>query len=65
YTLTVVIPPSATATAYVPCTDVASLREGNKPIAENPHIRLIRNEKDAVVLELESGRYSFTSAYDK
>ncbi|MBR6058569.1 MAG: family 78 glycoside hydrolase catalytic domain [Victivallales bacterium] len=65
YTLFVAIPPSATATAYVPCTDAASLREGNKPIAENPHIRVIRIEKDAVVLELESGRYSFISAFDK
>ena len=65
YSLVVVIPPSATATAYVPCTDAASLREGNKPIAENPHIRVLRYEKDAAVLELESGRYSFISAFGK
>ncbi|MBO7533526.1 MAG: hypothetical protein J6T46_06025, partial [Victivallales bacterium] len=65
YTLTVVIPPSATATAYVPCTDAASLRESNRPVAENSHIRVIRTEKDAVVLELESGRYSFISAFAK
>ncbi|MEV1172714.1 alpha-L-rhamnosidase C-terminal domain-containing protein, partial [Nonomuraea sp. NPDC049784] len=55
--LSVRIPPGAVATVHVPTTDPASVRESGEPVAG------VGQTGSALVCRVESGRYSFTSAW--
>lgn len=59
--LTVVVPPSTTATVFVPATDAASVREGNGPAASAPGLKFLRDEHGAAVYEAQAGTYRFTA----
>ncbi|MGI8906166.1 MAG: family 78 glycoside hydrolase catalytic domain [Candidatus Sumerlaeaceae bacterium] len=61
----VVIPANSTATLFVPTTDVKSVTESGKPLAEVAGLKMTRNNPGSVELEAESGRYSFSSKWDK
>ncbi|WP_433440531.1 family 78 glycoside hydrolase catalytic domain [Nonomuraea sp. CA-141351] len=55
--LSVRIPPGAVATVHVPTTDPASVRESGEPVVG------VGQTGSALVCRVESGRYSFTSAW--
>jgi alpha-L-rhamnosidase len=56
----IVVPPNATATAYVPAKASETVRESGKPAARSDSVKLLRVENDASVYELGSGSYAFT-----
>jgi alpha-L-rhamnosidase len=56
------VPIGATATVYVPAKALADVVESNQPAAKAPGVKFLRQEKDAVVLEIGSGEYSFRIA---
>jgi alpha-L-rhamnosidase len=55
------IPANTTATIYIPAKDINAVKENNKSLATLNDIKITGNEKDYVVVELGSGKYSFTS----
>jgi len=55
------IPANTTATIYIPAKDINAVKENNKSLATMNDIKITGNEKDYVVVELGSGKYSFTS----
>lgn len=55
------IPVNTTATIYVPANDLASVTEGGKAISGSKDIKVLRTEKDRVILSVGSGKYHFKS----
>ena len=55
------IPANTTATIYIPAKDINAVKENNKSLATLNDIKITGKEKDYVVVELGSGKYSFTS----
>jgi alpha-L-rhamnosidase len=62
FALSVTVPANTTATVYLPTSDAASVREGNKPVPEVAGIKLVRTEKGFAVYEIGSGTYKFSCA---
>ncbi|MCM2370988.1 family 78 glycoside hydrolase catalytic domain [Aporhodopirellula aestuarii] len=60
--LSVSIPANTVATVFLPTSDASSITEGGAPIAKHNHVRVIRQEQDYCVLEVESGDYEFKCA---
>ncbi|MFD0478736.1 alpha-L-rhamnosidase C-terminal domain-containing protein [Nonomuraea thailandensis] len=56
--LSVRIPPGAVATVHVPTTDPSSVRESGEPVAG-----VVGRTGSALVCQVGSGQYSFTSAW--
>jgi alpha-L-rhamnosidase len=57
----ITVPANATATAYVPANDAASVTEGGKPLAEAAGMEVVGMEDGRAVLRLGSGKYQFAS----
>jgi alpha-L-rhamnosidase len=57
----ITVPPNCTATAFVPCTDAATLREAGKEIAASLGVKLTGMKDGRALLELAAGTYHFTS----
>jgi alpha-L-rhamnosidase len=55
------IPANTTATIYIPAKDANSVKENNKALALSNGIKLSGKEEEYVIVELGSGKYSFTS----
>ncbi|MFA6173634.1 MAG: family 78 glycoside hydrolase catalytic domain [Kiritimatiellales bacterium] len=55
------IPPNTTATVWLPADGAGSANESGQPLAKASGVRILRQEKDRLVLELESGKYRFIS----
>jgi alpha-L-rhamnosidase len=63
-TWTVVVPPNAGATAWLPTDGPGSPTEDGQPLDEARGIRVLRREEGALVLALGSGSYRFASAVE-
>ncbi len=61
----IVVPPNATATVYVPAQDAATVRESGKPASHAEGVKFLRMETDAAVYEVGSGSYDFTCPLSK
>ena len=61
----VTIPANTTATAWVPASVAGLVRESGRPLSAAPGVMVLRAEPDAVVCELQSGAYRFTSPITK
>jgi len=59
FALDVEIPPNTTATVRLPSARLADVSEGGKALASGNGIAASRQEGDAVVVDVGSGRYSF------
>jgi alpha-L-rhamnosidase len=59
FLLDVEIPPNASAEVSIPAADMSSLREGDRPAGRAPGVLFLRQEKDRVVLAVDSGSYAF------
>ena len=57
--LDVEVPANTTATVRLPNTRVAGVTEGGRPVSDAPGITEARQENEAVVVQLGSGRYHF------
>jgi alpha-L-rhamnosidase len=53
------IPANCTATVYVPGKKAEAIIESGKPAVKADKVSLLREEADAVVFKVESGRYDF------
>jgi len=57
----VTIPANTRATVYVPTLNKEDVQEGNEPVSKVKGIKFIRWEDNLAVMEIKSGRYSFSS----
>jgi alpha-L-rhamnosidase len=57
--LDVEIPPNASAEVSMPAADWSSVLEGDRPAGRAPGVRFVRQEKNRVVLAVDSGSYRF------
>ncbi len=55
FTWTIVVPPNATATIYVPAKDPQTVRESGKPAEQADGVKFLRAEGDSSVLRLARG----------
>jgi hypothetical protein len=53
------IPANVTATVYIPAAQGQNVREGNKPAATSPGVKILRKEADTHVYRIGSGVYQF------
>jgi arylsulfatase A-like enzyme len=53
------IPANTTANVFLPTKNPSSIRENGQAIDENPHVKLLRQDGDLVVLAVQSGTYDF------
>ncbi len=58
-TLSVTVPANTTATVYVPARAGASLTESGKPLSEAQGVTFVRQEGNASVFSVGSGKYTF------
>ncbi|MFZ4546354.1 MAG: family 78 glycoside hydrolase catalytic domain [Bacteroidales bacterium] len=63
FTWKVTVPTNCTATVYIPTNYVGSVKESGKKIEKNVDVKFIRIEKNAVIYEIGSGDYEFSSHY--
>jgi alpha-L-rhamnosidase len=61
FTWNATLPANTTATAYVPASNVASVRESGRAPDQAPGVKYLRTEASAVVYEIGSGNYHFVS----
>lgn len=61
FALDVEVPPNATASVRIPAARAAGVSESGRPLAAGAGILAHRQDGDAVVVEVGSGRYAFVS----
>jgi alpha-L-rhamnosidase len=61
FALDVTVPPNTTATVWLPSKDAASVTESGRAAKEAAGVKSVRVEAGAVVVEVESGSYSFAA----
>jgi alpha-L-rhamnosidase len=61
FLLEIELPPNTSAEVWMPAADVASVREGGRPVDRAAGIRVLRQDGDRVVFAVDSGRYAFSS----
>ena len=59
------VPPNTSATVTVPASRAAEVTESDRPLAEIPSLRLLREESGQVVIEVGSGTYRFVAPSTK
>ncbi len=59
----VTIPANTTATAWIPASHAASVRESGRPLSAAPGVAVLRAEAGGVVCELQSGTYRFDGPF--
>jgi alpha-L-rhamnosidase len=60
YSQRIAIPANATATVYIPASDVRSIKESGRPAREAAGVRFLRMEAGYAVFSVGSGRYAFS-----
>jgi alpha-L-rhamnosidase len=63
-TLTVDVPPGASATVHVPTTAPDAVREGGTPVATSAGVDVLGTGDGSLLCRVGSGHYAFTSTYD-
>ena len=61
FTLTLQVPPGATATVYLPTRDATATTESGQPAGRAPGVQSVRTEGSDAVYQVESGRYEFVT----
>lgn len=59
FELSVVVPPNARATVYIPATAQQQLTENGIPVKDNAAVKLAGYEKGRAILNIGSGNYTF------
>ncbi len=60
FNLACTVPVGSTATVILPASNPASIREGNRPLAQASGVKLLRTEAGKTFLSVESGSYQFS-----
>jgi alpha-L-rhamnosidase len=60
----VTIPVNTSATIYLPAKDELSILESNREVADNKNLKILGKENGFVLLEVNSGNYSFTASFN-
>ena len=55
------IPVNTKANVHIPTAKFSGIREGNKNIAKVPSIRVLESSKRETILEIGSGKFSFSA----
>jgi alpha-L-rhamnosidase len=63
FELAVEVPPNTRATVRLPHAELSGVSESGKPLAEGNGVRGRRQDGDAAVVDLGSGRYRFSYAW--
>ena len=64
--LDITIPPNTSATVDMPTTDIKTVRESGRPVAEAPAVRFLNRSYDGrAIYEISSGHYTFTASFSK
>jgi alpha-L-rhamnosidase len=63
FTLDAELPVNAAAEVWLPASEVSSIREGGRPLAQASGVRVVRQQGDRTVLEIGSGRYALSSSW--
>lgn len=68
FSLDIAIPANSHATVFIPTSDVRSVMEGGKPVADSAEVeavgvRFLRSEGGAAVFAVSSGTYHFQSTF--
>jgi alpha-L-rhamnosidase len=61
FSLELELPPNTSAEVSMPAVDVATVREGDRPVGQAAGVRFVRQEPGRVLLAVESGVYAFTA----
>lgn len=61
--LNITVPANSLATVYIPAKQFESITEKGRKISGNKQFNFLRMEKDAAVIEIGSGEYSFRSKW--
>jgi alpha-L-rhamnosidase len=61
FTLRLTIPANTGATVWLPTNDVAGIKESGKPVTQAEGVQFIRKGDGAVVYQMGSGKYEFSS----
>lgn len=64
-TLQTEIPVNSTATIYIPTSDTDMVQENGKPVSKSKNLRVTGTENGYLIVEAGSGKYTFTSPYNK
>jgi len=59
FSLEVTLPPNTHATMYLPAQNPDSVTESGRPLESSGDIKILRKQKDGIVLEIGSGNYQF------
>ncbi|MBN2580099.1 MAG: glycoside hydrolase family 78 protein [Pirellulales bacterium] len=59
----VTVPPSASATVFIPTSDGSAVLEGGRPAVQSEGVRFLRPAPGAAVYEIPSGTYDFSAPY--
>jgi hypothetical protein len=65
FTLDVDLPPNTSAEVRLPGARLGTVSEGGQPLAEGNGIRGLRQDGDAVLVDVGSGQYQFAHAMEK
>jgi hypothetical protein len=65
FTLDVAIPPSTTATVFLPATSAGVITESGVTAGKSPGVQFLRMENGSAVFEIASGRYQFSVASER
>lgn len=60
FTLTVTVPSNTTASVHLPGSAGAEVKESGQPLETSEGIRQVRQESSGIIVELDSGIYTFT-----
>jgi len=63
--LDITIPPNTQATVYIPAQDISEVTENGRPLSRSEGVTHIRSEDGVVIVNLESGGYTFTARPDR
>lgn len=61
FRLELAVPANTTAEVTIPADEAGEVREGGRPAEEARGVRLLKREPGRVILEVDSGRYRFSS----
>jgi alpha-L-rhamnosidase len=61
FNLSIEVPPNTTATVFVPANSANEINESGKPITSIKEIKVTESKNNAVVLQVGSGHYAFSS----
>jgi len=62
FDLKITVPANATATVYVPATDLSRITESGQAVHDAPGVTLLRQENGLAVFAVESGSYAFQAS---